>query len=280
MTHHVPAIPLEGFHMIADGLDHPECVATGPDGQLFAGGEAGQIYRIDEDGAHEIANTGGFILGMCLDGDGNIFACDLKRHEVLRVTPAGDISRHGGTIAVPNYPVFASDGHLLVSDSGGWGAGEGRLLRISPDGAMETVDIDVREFPNGLAISPDGEWLYIVLSTAPGVARVRLDGSRPHGRAEVVVELPLLVPDGLAFCADGTLLISCYTPDVIYRWDGSELTTLAYDPYRTTIAAPTNVAFHGPERDRLAVASLGRWHLISTDQAGAGSPLRYPVLGH
>ena len=26
-------------------LDHPECVAWGPDKKIYAGGEAGQVYR-------------------------------------------------------------------------------------------------------------------------------------------------------------------------------------------------------------------------------------------
>ena len=30
-----------------EGLDHPEGVAWGLDGYAYAGGEAGQIYRID-----------------------------------------------------------------------------------------------------------------------------------------------------------------------------------------------------------------------------------------
>ena len=29
------------------GLDHPECITWGCDGYAYAGGEAGQIYRID-----------------------------------------------------------------------------------------------------------------------------------------------------------------------------------------------------------------------------------------
>ena len=30
-----------------DGLDHPEGVTWGPDGFIYAGGEIGQIYRIN-----------------------------------------------------------------------------------------------------------------------------------------------------------------------------------------------------------------------------------------
>ena len=50
---------LDAFVTIATGLDHPEGIALGPDGALYAGGEAGQIYRIAADGTvTEIATTG------------------------------------------------------------------------------------------------------------------------------------------------------------------------------------------------------------------------------
>src|SRR4029453_16282430 len=41
---------LDAFTELAGGLDHPEGIAWDPSGALFAGGEAGQIYRIDLDG--------------------------------------------------------------------------------------------------------------------------------------------------------------------------------------------------------------------------------------
>jgi gluconolactonase len=276
-----PILSLDDFTVFADGLDHPECVATGPDGRLYAGGEAGQIYRIDDDGPRVIANTGGFILGMCLDGDSNVYACDLRRQQVLRITPEGDISVYGDNMRVPNYPVFTDDGHLFVSDSGAKPARNGSLVCIAPDGRMAQVDLPLGDFPNGLAISADGEWLYVILSTMPGVVRVRLNGSEAHGPVESVVTLPdHHFPDGIAVDSGGALLISCYVPDAVYRWDGANLALLAYDPWSFDITTPTNVAFFGPNRDRLALASLGRWHIASTDRAGTGARLRYPSLPH
>ena len=48
---------------------------------LFAGGEAGQIYQISPDGkvVEEIANTGGFILGVAISPDGSWLAMVLRQ---------------------------------------------------------------------------------------------------------------------------------------------------------------------------------------------------------
>ena len=35
--------------VFVEGLDHPEGIAWGLDGYAYAGGEAGQVYRIDVD---------------------------------------------------------------------------------------------------------------------------------------------------------------------------------------------------------------------------------------
>ena len=57
---------LKNASVFVDGLDHCECIAVHPDGSVWAGGEAGQIYKVSPDGSdlEEVANTGGFILGI------------------------------------------------------------------------------------------------------------------------------------------------------------------------------------------------------------------------
>ena len=45
-----PLRDLAEFRTWANGLDHPEGVAEGPDGTIYAGGELGQVYRIAPDG--------------------------------------------------------------------------------------------------------------------------------------------------------------------------------------------------------------------------------------
>lgn len=276
---------IDQFTPFVHGLDHPEGVAVGPDGTVYAGGEAGQIYRVDLDGSFEqIATTGGFVLGLCLDRDGAIYACDLARSAVMRISPDGEVSTYSSgaperPMAVPNYPVFDAEGSLYVSDSGGWKEHKGCLFRIRPGGETEVVGEGVEAFPNGMALHPDGNRLYVVLSNLPGVVSVALNDDGAVGPPNAVVELPRHVPDGLAFDVEGNLYIACYTPDVIYRLSpGGVLDVLAEDWESVTFATPTNIAFAGPGFETLVVASLSRWHLTKGPMPIAGAALRYPKI--
>jgi gluconolactonase len=277
---------IDSFRPFVDGLDHPEGVCWGPDGYAYAGGEAGQIYRVDLDQEthSQIANTGGFILGLCLDADSNVFACDPGNHAVMRVTPDGEVDTYSAgspdrKMITPNYPVFDRQGNLYVSDSGVWKKDNGCLYRIRSQGETELERQEFKQFPNGMALSPDGSELYIVLSLMPGVVKAAIGENGQLEPPEPVMELAETVPDGLAFDVQGNLYISCYAPSRIYRLtpDG-ELAILAEDWQATVLAAPTNIAFCGPDLKTLVIASLARWHLTRAEMSLPGCPIPYPFL--
>jgi len=108
-------LPLKRASVFADGLDHPECVAYHPDGTFYAGGEAGQIYRISADGkrVEEIARSdGGFILGVAISPDGTwLAACDLRKKVVWRLDLNGrTLQEFAGGFSIPNHLAFTTDG--------------------------------------------------------------------------------------------------------------------------------------------------------------------------
>ena len=275
--------------VLVDGLDHPEGIAWGLDGYAYAGGEAGQLYRIDvERGeARQFAQVaGGFILGMALDADHNIYACDTGNRCVQRISKGGFVTTYSAgpndePMRVPNYPAFDSAGSLYVADSGDWNGRNGRIHKIAPGGRAEVWARELTDFPNGLCMGPGESHLYAAMSlNPPRVVRVAIRDDGSAGAVETVVELPEAVPDGLAFDVAGNLYVSCYRPDRIYRLSPhGALEVLAEDYEGTLIAAPTNIAFCGVERDVLLSANLGRWHITRYDAGAVGLELHYPKIG-
>jgi gluconolactonase len=277
---------LDDFETLATGLDHPECVAVGPDGSLFAGGEAGQIYRVGVGGAvDEIASTGGFIYGVVVDASGDIFACDFGNAAVACASATtGEVATYsngtaGRPMRVPNFAAFDDGGNLYVTDSGEWGDDDGVVYRIAPGGATEVWTEATPRFPNGCCLTAGGEALLVVESHGRAVVRVPIEDDGGAGRPEPVVDLSGSQPDGIALAEDGTMLVGCYRPDRIYRIPpGGPVEVFADDPDGVVLNQPANVAFSGPNLDRLVVSSLGGWSLVAAQAGVGGLPLRYPSV--
>jgi gluconolactonase len=276
---------LDDFETVATGLDHPEGVAVGSDGSLFAGGEAGQIYRVGLGGAvEEIASTGGFIYGVVVDGSSDVFACDFGKAAVVRVSATGEVATYSNGTArrpmrVPNFAAFDDSGYLYVTDSGEWGDDDGVVYRIAPGGATEVWTESTPRFPNGCCLTAGGEALLVVESHGRAVVRVPIEDDGGAGRPEPVVDLSGSQPDGIALAEDGTMFVGCYRPDRIYRIPpGGPVEVFADDPDGVVLNQPANVAFSGPNLDRLVVSSLGGWSLVATPAGVRGLPLRYPSI--
>jgi gluconolactonase len=261
--------------LLVDGLDHPEGVAWDPaTGVLWAGGEGGQLYRIDIEARtwNEAPPAPGFVLGLAVDGQGRLAIC-CEGARSLCVLRDGAVTTLRDGFVLPNYPAFAPDGTLYLSDSGHWAANDGCVLRLSSAGELEVLTPALTHFPNGCAVSPDGRYLWIVESYEPTVSRIDVE----TGEAEQIARLEGTVPDGIALTDDGGLIVSCYRPDrIVHLGVDGKLEIVAEDPQGTVLAAPTNVVFVGEQRDRLVSANLGRWHLTLVDTGLRGLPLHYP----
>jgi gluconolactonase len=275
---------LDDLEVFVEGLDHPEGIAVGVDGTMYVGGEAGQIYAIGDDLVpRQVANTGGFVLGLAIDGDGLLYVCDETRRSLLCVDPSsGDIEvvtsgSKEQPMRCPNWPAFDARGNLYVSDSGGWNEANGLIWVIRPGRRLEVFTEESVDFPNGLAVAPDGSSLYAVESTPGRLIEIPVNSDGSSGRRRVLCELGYVVPDGVAVADDGSLVISCYRPDAIYRWSEDDgLAVLASDPQGTLLSAPTNAAFIGDDLEVLVVPNLAGWHLTRGRLGVRGTPLARP----
>jgi gluconolactonase len=280
-----PLVPIDQLEVFANGLDHSEGIAMTPDGTIYVGGEAGQLYRVTGDSFEEVLTTGGFLLGLASDADGRLFACDAGNLCVWCIDPGVRSKKvfcdglPDRKLTSPNWGAFGADGTYYFSDSGGWKERTGSVWVVRPGGHAEVWSEESVDFPNGCAVAPDGSKLYVLESTPGVLVEYPINGDGSAGARRVVVDLPGTVPDGVAAATDGSLVISCYRPDIIYRWRADlGLQVLAEDSEGVAIAAPTNVAFTGPNRETMTVPNIGRWHLTRFRHPDLqGVPLNYPT---
>jgi len=251
-----PLIPIDRWEIFANGLDHPECLAFDREGNLWAGCEAGQVYRIDPTGkVEQICTLGSFNAGLAFSPQDELFVCNPAKG-MVRVDAGGKFevfASHAGEhrLICPNFPVFDTAGNLYMSDSGQWKKRNGRLIRFTPDGVGETL-AGPMGYANGLALSADEQFLFVVESDTDRIFRMELQTRRHEVYAAYVGRMP----DGLALDADGNLYASCYASDDIHRItpDG-KVGLFAWDRWAILLSRPTNMAFNG---DTMYVANLGR----------------------
>lgn len=214
------------------------------------GQNVGAIALADDGGLLVVVERG--LAAISASGDLSFGPDLLEGHDAVRFND-GSVDPQGrfivGTVAL---------GHATGTET---------LLRVSPDGAVETIRSGIR-LSNGVAFSPDGSTIYHVDSLRNAVSRHSY-GPGPFDSTEpwvtVLDDLPD-VPDGLTVSADGSLWIAFF--------GGGGVT--AYSPSgdlldRVNIDAPqaTCPAFVGPRRDILAIASARLGLDAEPDHSGA-----------
>ncbi|MGO8717976.1 MAG: SMP-30/gluconolactonase/LRE family protein [Acidobacteriaceae bacterium] len=262
-----PILNMAAFEIFAQGLDHAEGLAFDSDQNLWAGGELGQVYRIDANGSiKEIARLGGFCLGLTFSRQQDLFVCNSKLGALQQVDRSGRLLSSLDRVAdrkllTPNFSVFDSDGNLYFSDSGTWGRSNGCIYRLRANGKAEHF-AGPFAFPNGLALSADETSLFIAQSLQDNVLRLPILSDGSAGQAEVFAEGLARVPDGLAFDGLGNLYVTCYATHNLYRvTPRREVALLAFDPLGTMLACPTNIAFGPADSEMMYVSNLARWHI-------------------
>ncbi len=273
-------LTIENISVFADGVDHAECIAVHPDGSVWAGGEAGQIYRVSSDGSkiEEINNTGGFILGIAFSPEARWLAiCDSKNKCVWKLDIKSNrldkfaMGAAGENFNIPNYAVFDKQSNLYVSESGAFREIKGKIFRYNQNGTGQIWHNGPFNFANGMALSVNEQYLFVVCSWLPGIERIEIKADGTAGKREVYATLPQTCPDGLAFDAEENLYVSCYAPNSIFKVSkNQEVTLLINDWEAHTLSNPTNIAFGGKNFRQLFTANLGRWHI---------SKINMPVQG-
>ena len=286
-------LSLDQVMTAATGFKGPEGVTVDREGNVYGGGTDGVIRTLSPDGqVSEFACTGGRPAGMALDRQGNLFVCDVGKAAVLKVTPHGTVSvfaDHVGELklTLPNFPVFDAEGNLYVSNSTDHVLGsiedvmaeirnpvpKGTLVRLRPDGRGDVIATGLY-FANGTAIDPREEAVYVLQSTQNNCVRVAKHKDGTFGKPEVYGENLGGLPDGMAFDAEGSLIITLPMINRLVVLDpNGKLSLLLDDPEGKKTKGPTNCAFGGPQFTDLYLAHLEADHIAKVELRRKGHPL-------
>lgn len=229
-------------HIALGGEEGPEHIVLARDGKLYAAVASGNILRMNADGsAREVfANTGGRVLGFDFDAAGRLIAADAMKG-LLAIGADGKttvLADHVGSdpIRYADAVIVAGNGRIYFTDASTrfapaqWGgsfeasvldileqAATGRVLEHDPASGSTRVVARGLSFANGLALSQDGQTLFVnetgryrVWKIA--VAAQDLDVARPSPQAAVLLDNLPGYPDNLMRGLDGRIWLGLAKP--------------------------------------------------------------------
>jgi gluconolactonase len=268
--------------VLVSGIANPEGPVFDREGNLYwVNWTKSSIMRRTPSGeVSDIFNTGGIPAGLAFDREGWLYIADEgdDNHGVLRVRPDGTDREvvvneyEGKPLNGANDLVFAPDGVLYFSDP--WGSTLenpiGGFYRYFPEGRLEQIDTGLC-FPNGVAVSASGDFVYLTETLKDRILRYRINGDGTMGPREHWADVPPPHgPDGMCFAANGELLVAHHDGSgvEVFSPEGGWVEKIDI-PGRYT----TNCCFGGPANSTLIVTDVDTQSLYSVELSIGGQPL-------
>ena len=161
---------------IADGLVFTEGPVWIDDGLVFSDVRGDTLYRwTEKDGLETFRKPSRQANGNTLDPQGRLITCRHDARDVIRMEADGSItvlvsSHAGGKLNSPNDVVVQADGTLWFTDPL-YGLKKrpkeqpfNAVYRLDPGSTEPVAVVTNLSYPNGLAFSPDGTFLYVAES--------------------------------------------------------------------------------------------------------------------
>lgn len=175
--------------------------------------------------------------GIVFDSAGTMFIADYTGHNILRYRH-GQLSVHAHNDAMhqPNDLAIMQNGVIFASDPN-WADNNGQLWRIDTDGSSHLLHAALGT-SNGIAVSPDQQYLYVNESVQRKIWRFRINHDLSLSDKQLVARFNDYGLDGMRFDSKGNLYVARYGKGSIAKLtaDGTLLAE-----YRLNHALPTNV---------------------------------------
>ncbi|MEK7661224.1 MAG: SMP-30/gluconolactonase/LRE family protein, partial [Pseudomonadota bacterium] len=213
-------MPLSSFTKIAIGIDRPEDVVVFDDGRVYASCHNCAVAQIHDDGSFtELGTKTGATNGINATKDGKIIIANFGIYDGVAgplesfdpITQTRELLATevvGRALTASNYPIIDNFGNIYSANSTSasvWmnaldGRDDGFIYVVRPDGSSQIL-ADNLCFPNGLALSADGKYLYCCQTSACNIMRFEIayDGEAPalSGRRQYGPKLGFRLPNAM-----------------------------------------------------------------------------------
>lgn len=207
-----------------DGIG-PEDIAVDEAGNMYAGYEDGRIVLYDVYGKNQgvFVNTNGRPLGLAFDANNNLIIADANKG-LLSADPNGNLKSlttevHGIPFAFTDDVDIGPDGIIYFTDASSkynidnyrldlmehrpWG----RLLSYNPKSGITGSLLGGLYFANGVAVSPDGNYVLVNETSNYQVRKYWLKGQQA-GQSEIIINNLPGFPDGISSNGKGIYWIA------------------------------------------------------------------------
>jgi len=239
----------------------------------------GRIFRVDPSGGFEVfAEYDGWPTGLKHHPDGRIFIADYKRG-IMVIDPDTRVLRpflervRLEHLKAPNDLIIARNGDLYFTDQALTGMQDptGRLYRVKADGRIDCL-VDNLPSPNGVALDPSGEVVYVAVTRQNAIWRVPILRDGTAAKVGVFIQLSGGTgPDGIAMDEQGGLAVAHVGMGAVWLFNPKGEPKLRIDSPVGNIT--TNVAFGGHDHKSLFITEAESGCILRIDAPVAGNRL-------
>jgi gluconolactonase len=205
----------------------------------------------------------------------------------------------------PPFPLRGPDDLVFDKDGGGWFTDWGKqrptdrdttgVYYMSPDGSTLRQAIFPLNAPNGIALSPDGKWLYVALSFERRILKYEVGPGGTFKPNPKTLDGSYLVTgafkgcsvlDSMAVDADGNLYVATMIPQGADPTVNGGITVVSPQgdildwveirlPDGSPVPLPSNICFGGPDLKTACITCGGTGQLISMPSRIPGLKLNF-----
>lgn len=268
-------MPKNKFDVLIDGLLFPESPRWRNNSLWLSEKRAGRVLQLAINGSViQTIQIEGEPGGLGWLPDSSLICVSMQSRSLMRINRQGVISSYVDLSSLTTFRcndmVIDKRGRAYVGDFGydmssGHAPSPGVLVLVPLGGEAPRIVADQLHFPNGCAITPDGETLIVAESAANRLSAFTIDHNGDLTDRQIFADLGTAVPDGICLDDEGAVWLADPIGNAVIRvakggnvleriptsqgafacelggHDGRTLFVCTYDAKESTSATPASV---------------------------------------